>query len=55
LLKDLHLVSDNRAYLLLAVVAILDSWLLYRFFVNLPPLEPEPILSVSREANGVAR
>ena len=48
LLKDLHLVSDNRAYLLLAAVAVLDSWLLYRFFATLPPLEPEPILSVSR-------
>jgi uncharacterized membrane protein YfcA len=37
LLKDLHLVESNRAYLVLVGVAILDTWLLYRFFsVQLP-------------------
>jgi uncharacterized protein len=37
LLKELHLVESNLAFLLLAAVAILDAWLLYRFFsVQLP-------------------
>jgi hypothetical protein len=37
LLKDLHLVESNLAYLVLVAVGILDSLLLYRFFsVQLP-------------------
>ena len=37
LLKELKLVESNLAYLLLVAVAILDTWLLYRFFsVTLP-------------------
>jgi uncharacterized membrane protein YfcA len=37
LLKDLRLVESNLAYLVLAGVALLDTWLLYRFFaVQLP-------------------
>jgi len=37
LLKDLHLVETNAAYLVLVVVGLLDTWLLYRFFsVQLP-------------------
>ena len=37
LLKDLHLVEGNRAYLVLLAVGMLDTWLLYRFFsVHLP-------------------
>ena len=37
LLKSLGLVQSDLAYLLLAAVAILDTWLLYRFFtVQLP-------------------
>jgi hypothetical protein len=37
LLKDLHLVESNRAYLVLVAVGLLDSWLLYHFFsVQLP-------------------
>jgi uncharacterized membrane protein YfcA len=32
LLNDLRLVDGNAAYLVLVGVAILDSWLLYRFF-----------------------
>src|SRR5687768_11539816 len=37
LLKELHLVESNLAFLLLAAVGILDAWLLYRFFsVQLP-------------------
>jgi uncharacterized membrane protein YfcA len=41
LLRDLHLVADNRAFLLLAAVGVLDTWLLYRFFRNLPPVQRE--------------
>jgi uncharacterized membrane protein YfcA len=37
LLKDLQLVESNLAFLVLIAVAILDTWLLYRFFtVQLP-------------------
>jgi uncharacterized protein len=37
LLKELHLVESNLAFLLLAAVGVLDTWLLYRFFsVQLP-------------------
>jgi len=37
LLKELRIVESNLAFLLLVAVAILDSWLLYRFFaVQLP-------------------
>lgn len=37
LVKDLHLVESNFAYLVLAAVALLDTLLLYRFFtVQLP-------------------
>jgi uncharacterized membrane protein YfcA len=32
LLKDLKIVPDARAYLLLAAVIVVDAWLLYRFF-----------------------
>jgi uncharacterized protein len=32
LLKDLQLVQGNAAFLLLALVVLLDAWLLYRFF-----------------------
>ena len=32
LLRDLHVVDSNAAYLLLAGVIVLDGWLLYRFF-----------------------
>jgi uncharacterized protein len=40
LLKDLHLVESNLAFLLLAGVVILDAWLLYRFFsVQLPTVK----------------
>jgi uncharacterized membrane protein YfcA len=37
LLKDLHLVESNAAYLVLVAVGLLDTWLLYRFFtIQLP-------------------
>jgi len=40
LLKELHLVESNLAFLLLAAVGILDAWLLYRFFsVQLPTVK----------------
>jgi uncharacterized membrane protein YfcA len=40
LLKDLGLVQSNLAYLVLVAVALLDSWLLYRFFsVQLPQVK----------------
>jgi uncharacterized membrane protein YfcA len=40
LLKELHLVVTNLAFLLLVVVVMLDSWLLYRFFaVQLPSVK----------------
>jgi uncharacterized membrane protein YfcA len=35
-LRQLHLVESNAAYLLFAAVALLDIWLLYRFFSALP-------------------
>jgi uncharacterized membrane protein YfcA len=41
LIRDLHLVPDNRAFLLLAAVGVLDTWLLYRFFRNLQPVQTE--------------
>ena len=42
LLKDLRLVESNAAYLVMVAVAILDTWLLYRFFaVQLPRMAKE--------------
>jgi uncharacterized membrane protein YfcA len=38
LLKDLQIVQSNAAYLVLVGVALLDSWLLYRFFAVQVPL-----------------
>jgi hypothetical protein len=35
-LRQLHLVESNKAYLLFVAVALLDIWLLYRFFSALP-------------------
>jgi uncharacterized membrane protein YfcA len=34
LLRDLHIVSGAAAYSVLALVIVLDGWLLYRFFVR---------------------
>ena len=52
LLKDLGLVESNRAYLVLVAVAVLDTWLLYRFFsVQLPRVKEAEVrddLRVSR-------
>lgn len=40
LLLELHLVGTNAAYFVLLLVAIVDTWLLYRFFSGRAP-EPE--------------
>ena len=52
LLKELGLVESNRAYLVLVAVAVLDTWLLYRFFsVQLPRVKEAEVrddLRVSR-------
>jgi len=48
LLKDLHLVETNRAYLVLVAVGLLDTWLLYRFFsVQLPMAKQAEVLAAS--------
>jgi uncharacterized membrane protein YfcA len=40
LLKELRLVESNLAYVVLVAVAILDTWLLYRFFaIQLPTVK----------------
>jgi uncharacterized membrane protein YfcA len=45
LLKDLHLVQSNLAFLVLVAVGALDTWLLYRFFsVQLPMVKRAEIL-----------
>ena len=52
LLKDLGLVQSNLAYVVLAGVGLLDTWLLYRFFsVQLPQVKRVEELTRS----GVAR
>ena len=48
LLKDLHLVESNRAYLVMVIVGMLDMWLLYRFFsVQLPMVKRAEVLAAS--------
>jgi uncharacterized protein involved in response to NO len=48
LLKDLHLVESNLAYLVMVVVGVLDMWLLYRFFsVQLPMAKRAEVLAAS--------
>jgi uncharacterized membrane protein YfcA len=48
LLRDLHLVETNRAYLVLVAVGLLDTWLLYRFFsVQLPMAKQAELLAAS--------
>jgi uncharacterized membrane protein YfcA len=45
LLKQLHLVESNRAYLVLVGVGLIDMWLLYRFFsVQLPKVKQAEFL-----------
>lgn len=51
LLKELHLVDSNLAFLVLAAVGILDTVLLYRFFsVQLPSAKRAEALSRVRDA-----
>jgi uncharacterized membrane protein YfcA len=53
LLKELRLVESNLAYLTLVAVAILDSWLLYRFFaVQLPAVKRAESLAPSEASGG---
>jgi uncharacterized protein involved in response to NO len=48
LLKELHLVESNRAYLVLVAVGVLDTWLLYRFFsVHLPMAKQAEFLAAT--------
>jgi uncharacterized membrane protein YfcA len=47
LLQELGLVQSNAAYLVLIGVAILDSWLLYRFFSRPLPESPAGITEYS--------
>jgi len=49
LLQDLRLVDGNAAYLVLLVVGVLDTWLLYRFFLvqNAAPGPKDPAYTVS--------
>jgi uncharacterized membrane protein YfcA len=51
LLKELHLVESNLAFLVLIGVGILDSWLLYRFFtIQLPTAKRAEALEVRAAA-----
>ena len=51
LLKELHIVDSNLAFLTLAAVGILDSWLLYRFFaVQLPTAKRAEALAQAQSA-----
>ena len=52
LLKDLHLVESNRAYLVMLAVGMLDSWLLYRFFSVQLPMAKQAEFLASTERTG---
>jgi uncharacterized protein len=52
LLKDLHLVGSNRAYLVLVAVGVLDTWLLYRFFSVQLPMAKQAEFLASTERRG---
>lgn len=58
LVQDLHLVEGNAAFLILAAVGVLDTWLLYRFFsVTLPALksaDPAPARDVTTAKPSIA-
>src|SRR5687767_165985 len=56
LLKELQLVESNSAYLVLVAVAILDTWLLYRFFaIQLPTVKRSEALATSEMSADPAR
>ena len=52
LLKDLHLVESNRAYLVMVAVGLLDTWLLYRFFSVQLPMAKQAEFLASAERRG---
>ena len=52
LLKDLHLVESNRAYLVMVAVGLLDIWLLYRFFSVQLPMAKQAEFLASAERRG---
>ena len=53
LLKELHIVESNLAYLVLVGVGILDTWLLYRFFTAGPrPALPDRVGHVLSDVPG---
>lgn len=53
LMHDLAIIAGGRAYLLLALVILLDSWMLYRFFSIIGSRRPiEPAASVAYAAPG---
>ena len=52
LLKDLHLVQSNAAYLVLVAVGVLDTWLLYRFFSVQLPLAKQAEFLATTERRG---
>ena len=53
LLKQIHLVESNRAYLVLVGVGLIDMWLLYRFFsVQLPKAKQAEFLEELRVRRG---
>jgi uncharacterized membrane protein YfcA len=56
LLKDLHIVESNFAYLVLVAVGVLDTFLLYRFFsVQLPQVKRMEELARSGTSPDTAR
>jgi uncharacterized membrane protein YfcA len=52
LLKALHLVESNAAYLVLIAVGVLDTWLLYRFFSVQLPMARQAEYLASTEPRG---
>jgi uncharacterized membrane protein YfcA len=50
LLRDVHLVEGNAAFLLLAGVVVLDAWMLYRFFAVHAEAEQEAAAAGLRRA-----
>jgi uncharacterized membrane protein YfcA len=56
LIKDLHLVDGNQAFLVLAAVALIDTLLLYRFFtVQLPQYKRIEALSDASDASDAGK
>ena len=49
-LRDLQIVEGPKAFLFLALVIVIDGWLLYRFFSAHGKLEPMPAVAASAKA-----